>query len=399
MVLLFYTLYGFAIFFFGGWCFVWLLHIIAILNGKLKLHRKPQLPSPEVPLPGVSILKPLTGVDQNLYTNLESFFTMNYPKFELLFCIEDESDPSIMLVKKLIEKHPEIDASIFIGKEEGGDKVGVNPKINNMNPGYEAAKYDLILVSDSGIRMKEDTLLEMACAMSENVALVHQMPFTCDRNNFPSVMEKVYFGTSHARIYLAADLFRINCPTGMSALMRKKLLDEVGGIKAFGQYLAEDFFFAKSFTDRGWGIRISSQPAWQNSGICEIKNFNNRISRWAKLRFAMVPYTIVLEPLSECMVLGACAAWALNVLFQWDVFVVYLVHILAWLILDWALLNIIQNNSLPFSKMDFVIAWTFREVGAFYHFCLALFDPKIQWRTRTFYLRWGGLAEEVSPRV
>ncbi|GFY60049.1 ceramide glucosyltransferase [Trichonephila inaurata madagascariensis] len=116
MVLLFYTLYGFAIFFFGGWCFVWLLHIIAIINGKLKLHRKPQLPSPEVPLPGVSILKPLTGVDQNLYTNLESFFTMNYPKFELLFCIEDESDPSIMLVKKLIEKHPEIDASIFIGK-------------------------------------------------------------------------------------------------------------------------------------------------------------------------------------------------------------------------------------------------------------------------------------------
>ncbi|XP_015922747.1 ceramide glucosyltransferase isoform X2 [Parasteatoda tepidariorum] len=395
-VLLFYTLYGFAIFIFGGWCFVWMLHLIAILNGKLKLHKKSQLPSPEVPLPGVSILKPLTGVDNNLYTNLESFFTMNYPKYELLFCIEDESDPSIMLVNSLIEKHPEIDASIFIG----APKVGVNPKINNMNPGYEAAKYDLILVSDSGIKMKEDTLLEMVCLMTENVALVHQMPFTCDRNNFPAVMEKVYFGTSHARIYLAADMFHINCPTGMSALMRKKLLDEVGGMKAFGQYLAEDFFFAKSFTDRGWSLRISSQPAWQNSGICEVANFNSRVSRWAKLRFAMVPYTIVLEPLSECMVLGACAAFSVNVLFGWDPFVVYLVHILAWLILDWILLNVIQNNTLPFTKMDFVIAWSFREIGAFFHFMHALFNPKIQWRTRTFYLKWGGLAEEVSnPKV
>lgn len=60
----------------------------------------------------------------------------------------------------------------------------------------------------------------------------------------------MYFGTAHARIYLSADFCGINCPTGMSALMRKKLLDEVGGISHFGQYLAEDYFFARSFTDR-----------------------------------------------------------------------------------------------------------------------------------------------------
>lgn len=395
MAVLYYTVFGLAVVIFAGWCFVWLMHLMAIFCGKLRLHKKIQMPSGEVPLPGVSILKPLVGVDPNLFSNLETFFTMNYPLYELLFCIHDESDPSIMLVHKLIEKYPLVDTTVFIG----GMKVGVNPKINNMQPGYEAAKYDLVLVSDSGIRMKEDTLLDMVLAMKDDVALVHQMPFACDRKGFPSILEKVYFGTAQARIYLTANLLRINCPTGMSALMRKNLLDEVGGIKAFGQYLAEDFFFAKSFTDRGWKLNISSQPAWQNSGLCELSHFQNRLTRWAKLRFAMVPHTMILEPLSECMLLGILAAWASNFLFQWDAVVVCLVHILIWFFLDWILLSIIQNSSLPFSKTDFVITWMFRECCAIYIFIKALWQPNVRWRTGVYRLRWGGSVEEIKPML
>lgn len=83
-----------------------------------------------------------------------------------------------------------------------------------------------------------------------DVGLVHQVPFTCDRKGFPSTLEKVYFGTAHARIYLSADFIGVNCSTGMSTLMRKSLIDEVGGLDSFASYLAEDFFLAKSLTDR-----------------------------------------------------------------------------------------------------------------------------------------------------
>lgn len=67
-----------------------------------------------------------------------------------MFCVEDKTDPAIKLVEELIAKYPQVDASIFIG----GSKVGVNPKINNMHPGYEAAKYEYIMISDSGIKSK-----------------------------------------------------------------------------------------------------------------------------------------------------------------------------------------------------------------------------------------------------
>lgn len=149
-----------------------------------------------------------------------------------------------------------------------------------------------------------------------------------------------------SRIYLAADLLGINCHTGMSALMRKSLIDEVGGIKSFSCYLAEDFFIAKSFTDRGWKICVSSQPAWQNSGFCDITSFQARLARWAKLRIAMLPVMILLEPMAECMVLGACASWAVNLLFGWDSLVFYLIHILVWFILDWIILTIVQVSNI-----------------------------------------------------
>lgn len=66
----------------------------------------------------------------------------------------------------------------------------------------------------------------------------------------------------------------------MSALMRKSLLENKGGMGAFGKYLAEDYFFAKAMTDQGWIICISSQPAWQNSSMCDLAHFQGRLARY-----------------------------------------------------------------------------------------------------------------------
>ncbi|KAJ1525825.1 hypothetical protein ONE63_009026 [Megalurothrips usitatus] len=376
-------------------CGIRVLHFIAIVYAKYRLHRRTEKTCPETPLPGISILKPLTGSDPNLYSNLETFFVMNYPSYELLFCIENELDEAIPIVRLLIDKYKHINAHLFIG----GEQVGINPKINNMQTGYSAAKYELIMISDAGICMKEDTLLDMVQHLTEDTGLVHQMPFTCDREGFPATFEKIYFGTSMARMYLVADLMRINCHTGMSTLIRKKLLDEVGGLRTFGVYLAEDFFIAKSITDRKWRIRVSSQPALQNSGICQITAFQARLARWIKLRLAMIPLTTIIEPLSECVLLGAASAWAFRYLFRWDPLVFFMVHLLIWFLCDFVLLSIIQHGSLPFSKFEFVLGWLFREFTGLPLFLHALKDPHIKWRSRSYRLRWGGVAEDFTKKV
>ena len=58
-----------------------------------------------------------------------------------------------------------------------------------------------------------------------------------------------------------------------------------------------------------------------------------------------------------------------------------------------------QKTELPFSKIDFVIAWLLRELFALVLFAKALSDPEIQWRTGTFKLKWGGYVEEIPPKI
>ena len=56
----------------------------------------------------------------------------------------------------------------------------------------------------------------------------------------------------------------------------------------------------------------------------------------------MLPHLIVLEPLSECVILGLMCAWAGYFLFRWDALSFFLIHVLLWFLLDWALIHVVQ---------------------------------------------------------
>ena len=78
--------------------------------------RSPLASSDASSVPGVSILRPLKGLDQNLYENLESTFTQDYHNFEILFSVADENDQALPVVYELLAKYPEVKARVIIGK-------------------------------------------------------------------------------------------------------------------------------------------------------------------------------------------------------------------------------------------------------------------------------------------
>lgn len=90
---------------------------------KKRYARLPTSDEPPVPLdptaastPGVSILRPLRGLDCNLYENLEASFRQDYRKFEIIFSVADEADAAIPIVKELCDRYPNVQSKLIVGE-------------------------------------------------------------------------------------------------------------------------------------------------------------------------------------------------------------------------------------------------------------------------------------------
>jgi len=65
-------------------------------------------------------------------------------------------------------------------------------------------------------------------------------------------------------------------------------------------------------------------------------------ARWVKLRSAVQPFIVLMEPISEWLILGLIMSWAVTVIFDWSPVAFFFVHTLVWFLLDYILLRIVQ---------------------------------------------------------
>ena len=111
----------------------------------------------------MTIFKPLKGLDEELEQNLRSFFQLDYPCFQLLFCVADANDPAIEVVQKLQREFPDHDAQLIVGCPA----FGLNPKVESLAAMDRHRKHDVILISDSNVRVRPSYLRETACYLAE----------------------------------------------------------------------------------------------------------------------------------------------------------------------------------------------------------------------------------------
>lgn len=88
---------------------------------RLSLHKKrSEVKQPFAQPARLSLLKPLKGFDLNLMSNLETFFTLDYPKYEILLRVQDQDNPAIDVWKKFLANSwfPVVDARLFVDQAD-----------------------------------------------------------------------------------------------------------------------------------------------------------------------------------------------------------------------------------------------------------------------------------------
>ena len=233
----------------------------------------------------MSIVRPVCGLDNFLRETLLTSFELDYPEFELIFCVASGRDPAVPAVRELIAAYPGVAARLLIGD----DRVSHNPKLNNCVKGWHAARHGWIAIADSNVLMPPDYLQCLFGAWRPDTGLVCSPPVGCRPVGFWAGLECAFLNTYQARAQYFADTLGIGFAQGKTMLWRRSDLEAAGGIAALGSEIAEDAASTKIVRAAGLRVRLTDRPFGQPLGRRSFKEVWGRQTRWARLRRACFP--------------------------------------------------------------------------------------------------------------
>lgn len=237
-------------------------------------------PSTQLSNEPISILKPLAGLDLNLESNLRTFFEQDYPAFEVLFAVRTERDPAGTVVARLQQDYPKVPSRLVIT----GEPPYPNAKVFSLEQMLAAAASDLVVMSDSDIRVGPDLLRTIAGEFQRANLGLSTCPYRAVSGaSLWSRLEATGMNTDFwGGILVARMIEGMRFAVGPTIAARRKVLLSIGGLARFKDYLAEDFVLGKCAAKAGHVVSLSSYVVEHHIGSATLQqNVQHRL-RWAR---------------------------------------------------------------------------------------------------------------------
>lgn len=237
-----------------------------------------ETPAPDAPEhPPISVLKPIRGAEEDAGRNFLTFAEQDYPEFQLLFGALDGDDPGLDAARRIAREHPGLDVEIVAG----GDRGAGNPKVRNLANLEPHARHSLILVSDSDVRAPRDYLRRIAAAAAEPGVGVVTSPYRSHGRGWGGVLQALGNATEfQPSVFVARKLEGLRFALGAGVLVRRDVLEAIGGFSALAPYLADDLMLGRLPARAGRKVVLALPVLDHELGSVTFAAYARRQIRW-----------------------------------------------------------------------------------------------------------------------
>ncbi len=230
--------------------------------------------------PPVSLLKPVRGVDFGSWENLVSFCRQDYPEYEILFAVNDDADPAVPLIRRLIVEIPERSIRLFIGAEP----LGANRKVNKLARLAAEARHEILVISDGDVRVGPQYLREVVAPFEdEKIGAVTCFYRGITEKNLGAEMEAIGASSDFfAGVLMAAWLEGISFALGASITTTKTWVARIGGFASIANMHSDDYELGNRIAKAGGRVLLSRESVWTMYPAQSLEGFWNHQVRWAR---------------------------------------------------------------------------------------------------------------------
>jgi ceramide glucosyltransferase len=326
--------------------------------------------------PGVTVMKPLSGVDPSLEDNLETFARLRSPApLEVLLCLRSEADPAYPLACEFVERFPHR-FRLALG---AAPSLG-NAKLAQLAAAWSEVKHPLVWVSESNVETSQAFFEALVVTWREAneegrvKTLVHAPLVGVGGDGVGAAFERMHLASFQNANHELALLLELHAVVGKTEFFHRDDLTALGGFHAFGQFLGEDYLLGEAFAREGV-VRCVPLATRNVLGNVPVRAWFERHERWAVMRKLLVgPAFYCLEPL-------VLLAWpALLWLAGLVPFECFALCLLARVFIDgfnWAI------HAKAWPRVSDLLLVPFKEALLFAAWLRAVFSSQVKWRAST----------------
>ncbi len=221
---------------------------------RFPLHRRQR---PGLNPPAITLLKPLKGCDETTMASLQCWLEQEYAgDIQILFGVASAADPVCVIVHRLLEQFPKLDARLVICSKA----VGTNAKVSTLAHLERLAKHPLILASDADTRVPTDFLSQIVTHLDDpGVGLVNCFYRLANPRTSAMHWETIAINADFwSQVLQSATLRDPDFALGAVMLTRRSALAEIGGFAALADCLADDYQLGRRIARKGHRIALGS---------------------------------------------------------------------------------------------------------------------------------------------